>query len=222
MRYILIPQEIPLPDGANTIARHSTHLCLADNQEYKLFDTQQSRTIPLFPTPQNIIPTGSLSGSPPKPLVTVIGEGEFLVSGNGIGIFVSFTGDAIRGTLEWGSYPRSIGVEFPYVASLLRNNTIEIHNILNQQCLQTIQLSPNSELRGVSFGYGVRVWVAALVEKLKRRSNKSEQGAETEAEQRANAEVARFAAVATRLLVFGKDSVMALLTTPLVLQVCWL
>ncbi|RUS20562.1 hypothetical protein BC937DRAFT_94937 [Endogone sp. FLAS-F59071] len=225
LRYTLIPQEIPLTDSASTIARHSTHLCLADNQMYKLIDTQQSQTIQLIPVPQNTIPTGSLSGSAPKPLVTVIGKGEFLVvsvSGNvntSIGMFVSFTGDAIRGTLSWGSYPRSIGVEFPYVASLLRNNTIEIHNILDQQRLQTISFNPNFEPRGVSFGYGVRVWDAALAEKLKRRSNKSDQGAETEAEQRANAEVARFAAVATRLLVFGKESVMALLTTPLVLQV---
>ncbi|RUP14376.1 hypothetical protein BC936DRAFT_139679 [Jimgerdemannia flammicorona] len=224
--------EIPLNDGAITITRHSTHLCLADNQLYKIIDPQKGHMTPLVPTPQGAIPTGSIGGSlsSPKPIVTVVTEGEFLVVGgsggnnNAIGMFVSFTGDPIRGTLEWSAYPRSIGVEFPYVAALLRNNTIEVHNVLDQRLLQTIPLNPSTEPRGVSFGHGIKIWVTAISEKLKRRSNKSGvllgmPGQETVEEQRANAETARYAALSTKLLVYGKDSVMALLTTPFVMQV---
>ena len=148
-------------------------LCLADHQIYKLVNLKQSVVLPLIPVPQVPVVSSSLMGSAthPCPLITVVKKDEFLVvSGNAesqIGIFVNANGDAIRGTLQWSSYPKALCVEFPYVAALLRNHTIEIHNILDQTLLQTMPLDPSIEAKGISFGHGIKVWMDVLAKKIK-------------------------------------------------------
>jgi hypothetical protein len=216
-----------LVDGAITLTRHSRILCLADSQMYKLINLQQSSVTSLIPTPQVSITSPTLLGSGtqlvPRPLVAVVRQDEFLVvSGSAenqtIGIFVNANGDAIRGTLQWSSYPKSLCVEFPYVAALLRNHSIEIHNILDQQLLQTIPLDPAMEAKGMTFGHGIKVWMDALAKKLKQHSwQQSEIDAELESLLRR--EISRYSTAAARILVFGKDSVMAQITTPLIVQV---
>ena len=94
-----------------------------------------------------------------KPSITVIGPNEFLIlSWTGtstLGVFISADGDPVRGTLQWPSHPRSIcqfrvvrfraysltcllGLDYPYVVSLLPNNTIEIHSVETQDIVQVI------------------------------------------------------------------------------------
>ncbi|KAI9264960.1 hypothetical protein BDA99DRAFT_437285 [Phascolomyces articulosus] len=168
----------------------------------------------------------------PRPVLTVIKQDEFLVvSGNvsannhtTIGIFADSQGSPIRGTLQWSSYPKSLCVEFPYIAALLRNNTIEIHNILDQKLLQTIPLNPSFEPRGMSFGHGIRVWMEGMAQRLSRRQwpSKKKQRDEQEEEElqfQLRRQVARFSTLPARILVYGRDSVMAQIVTPLVVQV---
>lgn len=214
-------------DGAITLTRHGRILCLADSQIYKLINLQQSSVTLLIPTPQVAVTSPTLLGSGtqlvPRPLVTVVRKDEFLVvSGSAenqtIGIFVNANGDAIRGTLQWSSYPKSLCVEFPYVAALLRNQSIEIHNILDQQLLQTIPLDPAMEAKDMTFGHGIKVWMDVLAKKLKKHAWHQSQ-MDVELESLLQREISRYATAAARILVFGKDSVMAQVTTPLIVQV---
>ncbi|KAI8640536.1 vacuolar sorting protein 39 domain 2-domain-containing protein [Parasitella parasitica] len=231
-----LKKELPLIDGAIALTRHSRILCLADAQNYKLINLQQSSVTLLIPTPQVSATSPTLLRSAtqlvPRPLVAVVRKDEFLVvSGSSdnqtIGIFVNANGDAIRGTLQWSSYPKALCVEYPYIAALLRNNTIEIHNILDQNLLQTISLDPSMEAKGMTFGHGIKVWMDVLAKRLKRHiwpsppllQDNQDRNYDADLESQLQREIIRYSTGAARILVFGKDSVLAQVTTPLVVQV---
>lgn len=224
-------KELPLPNGAITVARHGHSLCLADTQQYKLVNVQLNSATSLIPTPQSV--SGPQPASPqspggfiPKPLIAVIGDSEFLVvSGNvnnqtTIGIFVNSVGDAIRGTLQWGSYPRAITVQFPYIISLLRNRTIEVHNIRDQQCVQTLELQPGIEPRGLCMGHGIKVWAEGLTTRLRQfqwtpRDMEPLDNIDCDF---INQQLSRSYIVPTRLLLYNRGSIMGLLVTPMIVQ----
>ncbi|CAM0141457.1 hypothetical protein VKS41_003834 [Umbelopsis sp. WA50703] len=228
---VQLKKEVPLPNGAITVARHRHNLCLADMHQYKLVNLQLSTATALIPTPQSISGSqGSTPQSPgtfiPKPLIAVVGDGEFLVvSGNvnnqtTIGIFVNSVGDAIRGTLQWASYPRSITVQFPYVIALLRNKTIEIHNIRDQQCVQTLELQPGIEPKGLCMAYGIKVWAEGLTTRLKQHQWSPPHVAPLNNIDcdLLNQQLSRSYLIPTRLLLYNKDSIMGLLATPLIVR----
>lgn len=219
-----IKKELPLVDGAIALTRHSKMLCLADSQIYKLINLKQSSVTLLTATPQIPATSSTLllgSGLVPRPLVMVVKKDEFLIVSGGfdspIGVFVNNNGDAIRGTLQWTSYPRALCVEFPYVAALLRNNVIEIHNILDQALLQTIALDSNMDAKGMSFGHGIKVYMDILAKKLKRHVWKGTE--DTELSSQLQREIVRYSTSAARILVYGNHTVLAQVTTPLVVQV---
>ncbi|KAL9546656.1 hypothetical protein MBANPS3_006557 [Mucor bainieri] len=226
-----LKKELPLADGAIALTRHSRILYLADAHNYKLINLQQSSVTLLIPTPQVPVKTTTGTQLVPRPLVAVVRKDEFLVvSGSSaddnqtIGIFVNANGDAIRGTLQWTSYPKALCVEFPYVAALLRNHTIEIHNILDQQLLQTIPLEASIDAKGMTFGHGIKVWMDVIAHRLKRHvwpasSSSNSTQHDVDLESQLQREISRYATAAARILVFGRDSVMAQVTTPLVVQV---
>jgi hypothetical protein len=199
--------------------------------QYKLVNLQLSTATALIPTPQSISGSqGSTPQSPgtfiPKPLIAVVGDGEFLVvSGNvnnqtTIGIFVNSVGDAIRGTLQWASYPRSITVQSPYVIALLRNKTIEIHNIRDQQCVQTLELQPGIEPKGLCMAYGIKVWAEGLTTRLKQHQWSPPHVAPLNNIDcdLLNQQLSRSYLIPTRLLLYNKDSIMGLLATPLIVR----
>ncbi|KAI9031812.1 hypothetical protein CLU79DRAFT_730299 [Phycomyces nitens] len=232
-----LKKELPLPDGAIMITRYNSNLCLADSQNYKMINLEQPFTIKLCNTPKIVVsPSGStyLGSSSPvsRPVATVVKENEFLVVSDivhdqaTIGLIVNGAGEPIRGTIQWSSYPKAICVELPYIAALLRNHTIEIHNFLDQQRLQIIPLDPSFEPRGISLGHGISVWMEDLAVRLRKcawpKANDeigSETEQEAELENRLGREIARYSTVPARILVYGRDSVMAQLATPLVIQV---
>jgi hypothetical protein len=174
--------------------------------------------IPVLPVVQS-----SNSGSSAqvlKPVCIAITENEFLLASatssgqTAIGIFCSGAGDPVRGTLQWSSYPRALGIEFPYVAALLRGNIIEVHNILDQNLVQTIRFDTALEIRTLVQGPGLAVWMSSLARALVQQSWHP-----TVAEGQNQQETARIATVLARVLFAGKDTVSALVTTPLVLHV---
>ena len=149
-------QEIPLPQGATLARRIGRSLCIADQTNYNLVDLEGASLFPILPLSQSNEPTSFVV----KPSITVIGMNEFLIlSWTGtstLGVFISGDGDPVRGTLQWPSHPRSIcqfrvvnvfrayslicfiGLDYPYVISLLPNNTIEIHSVETQEIVQVI------------------------------------------------------------------------------------
>lgn len=130
-----LDKDIRLSDGASVICKFDRTVCAADSQSYKLIHLDNGDVVPLFPYDRNIM----------QPIICGIGINEFLlVIGTpqmiGLGVFVTAKGDAIRGTLEWPSIPKSVAFQFPYIISLLRNNAIEIHNLFTQELVQTIHI----------------------------------------------------------------------------------
>ncbi|KAI9104740.1 vacuolar sorting protein 39 domain 2-domain-containing protein [Phlyctochytrium arcticum] len=128
-------REIPLPDGAQILVRHGNRIMAADQQQYKLINLETREITPLFPYDRAL----------QSPLVAAVNGGEFLLAtptpqGLGLGLFISANGEPVRGTLEWRAIPKSLAFQFPYVVALLKNNTIEVHNSINQQRIQSISL----------------------------------------------------------------------------------
>lgn len=177
--------------------------------------------IPVLPVVQSA-PSGSNS-LVLKPVCIPIAGDEFLLASatssgqTAIGIFCTGSGDPVRGTLQWSSYPKALAVEYPYVAALLRGNVIEVHNILDQKLVQTIRFEPTLELRTLIQGPGMAVWMSTLAKVLNQRQhNEDQQRPDSE---RSQQEANRIPSVLARVLIAGKDSVSALVTTPLVLHV---
>ncbi|KAL0569017.1 hypothetical protein V5O48_012952 [Marasmius crinis-equi] len=77
-----------------------------------------------------------------EPFITVTGPGEFLLiswtGATALGIFINGNGEPVRGTLEWPAHPKSVCFDFPYITTLLPNNTIEIHNAETQAIVQVV------------------------------------------------------------------------------------
>ncbi|KAG0212916.1 transforming growth factor, beta receptor associated protein 1 [Mortierella sp. GBA30] len=218
------PRELTLPNGALVVTRWKNFVCFADANDFNLIDCRVGRMIPVLPVVQST--SSGSSAQVLKPACIAIAENEFLLASatssgqTAIGIFCSGAGDPVRGTLQWSSYPRALGVEFPYVAALLRNNIVEIHNILDQKLIQTIRFDPSTEARTIVQGPGLAVWMSTLANVLTLQSN--DQSPQMEAQrsemERRQQEANRISTVLARVLVAGKDSVSALVTTPLVLH----
>jgi hypothetical protein len=104
-------QDISLPSGTLVAAcrRAGRYLCYADGANYHVADLDAGGPpVPLFPISQ-------AEPAPPglRPSITPVGAAEFLiVSWTGVsalGVFVTGTGDPVRGTLEWPAYPDAVG-----------------------------------------------------------------------------------------------------------------
>ncbi|KAJ7211369.1 hypothetical protein GGX14DRAFT_624562 [Mycena pura] len=131
-------KEIPLPEGATLARRSGQFLCIADRSKYSIVDLANASLTPLMPLSQAPEPSG-FTGAPG---ICVTGDGEFLfLSWTGtstLGVFINSSGDPVRGTLEWPAHPRNVVLDYPYVAALLPNRTVEIHSIETQGIVQVL------------------------------------------------------------------------------------
>lgn len=181
--------------------------------------------IPVLPVVQSA--SSGNSAQVIKPVCVAIAENEFLLASatssgqTAIGIFCSGNGDPVRGTLQWSSYPRALGVEFPYVAALLKSGHVEIHNILDQKLIQTVRSDPSMELKTLVQGPGLAVWMSALAKILtvQAGSISSNESGGSSSQRKGEGNANRISSVLARVLIAGKESVSALVTTPLILHV---
>ncbi|CED83238.1 Vacuolar assembly/sorting proteins VPS39/VAM6/VPS3 [Phaffia rhodozyma] len=145
-------KEIPIPEPAVLTRYYSPTLCQADSTNYSLVSINESTSLPILPLCQ-----ASAEGLAfkPKPNIAIVQEDEFLMTslinsnnlGATIGLFVNGNGDPVRGAIEWDGSPRSLVVNPPYVISLLRNRTIQVHSLISLELIQTIPLPPNMDAR---------------------------------------------------------------------------
>ncbi|KAI3605254.1 hypothetical protein WG66_013121 [Moniliophthora roreri] len=143
---LLFLKEIPLPQGIRTLARRSGNtLCMADQDFYNIVDLENAQMFPLLPLNQ----AGDGEPLQVQPFITVTGPGEYLLiswtGASALGIFINSNGEPVRGTLEWPSYPKSVCFDYPYVSTLLPNNTIEIHNVDTQGLVQVVPAPPEED-----------------------------------------------------------------------------
>ncbi|KAI9340831.1 CNH domain-containing protein [Obelidium mucronatum] len=130
-----ITKEIPLPDGATLLKKIGRTILAADTETYKLISERSGAVTPLFPYDRTLM----------KPIICPIGKSEFLLAFTtaqmiGLGMFVNSNGDAVRGTLQWSAVPKSIVFQFPYIIALLKNNTLEVHNLFTQELISTMEI----------------------------------------------------------------------------------
>ncbi len=102
------------------MVRYGSTVCAADHHQYILLNLDSKQTLPLFPYDSQL----------GYPLMAVIYENEFLLvlsggDGKALGLFVTAQGEPTRGTIEWPSFPLSIGnltffiyLNFIYISTL--------------------------------------------------------------------------------------------------------
>ncbi|KAF8903944.1 hypothetical protein CPB84DRAFT_1677706 [Gymnopilus junonius] len=134
---LVYTKEIPLPPGTILARRAGKMMCLADKAYYSILDLEAASIFQVLPVSQAPDTTSVV-----KPSITVISRNEFLIlswtGASTLGLFITSDGDPVRGTLEWPSHPEAICLDYPYITSLLPNNTIEIHSIESQSIVQVI------------------------------------------------------------------------------------
>ncbi|KAJ3320254.1 transforming growth factor, beta receptor associated protein 1 [Boothiomyces sp. JEL0866] len=130
-----LKKNIPMEGGAVMLSQYWGNICAADTKVYNLVSLKSNKINPLFPYDSDVL----------EPIVINISENEFLLvtasaQGFGIGVFISSNGDPIRGTLQWPVVPISIEFQYPYIISLLKNASIQVHNLETQNLVQSIDL----------------------------------------------------------------------------------
>jgi hypothetical protein len=118
----------------NTIQKHNTQIIetfenttvLADHKFYNIVDKRGNDVHPLFPLNFDVRSGFGNMHLVIRPVIVAISSKEFLVvtgnAGMAIGIFVSSTGDPVRGTLQWPAAPISLGKFFYFYLLLDRIN----------------------------------------------------------------------------------------------------
>lgn len=154
-RWITI-KEIPIANGIVLARRRGDSLCVATTSEYSLINLTSGQTIPLgLPISQS---TESPSASTRPSMLSFQNgqDAEFLITSHSqdqtLGVFVQASGDPAAKLIEWDSHPRGLTLDYPNLVSLLRDDTIRIHNLETMRMEQTIQLPDLLEPRLLSSG----------------------------------------------------------------------
>jgi hypothetical protein len=88
-------------------------MAIADTAKYCVVNLMDQSMYEILPISQVEPGEGGMEGMPEVNIAVIPGEEEFLCSSftgmSTIGVFVNRDGDAIKGTIEWQSHPRSIG-----------------------------------------------------------------------------------------------------------------
>ncbi|KAN0063145.1 hypothetical protein ACQY0O_004309 [Thecaphora frezii] len=163
-------KDIPLPGGAIVARRYGDALCIANTVEYSLVDLSNGFVtqlhLPISQTGESpsaqvrpsivSIPLVQNAGSSPssaRASTTDAPQCEFLVTSHSgsitLGVFVTPSGEPMPKLLEWPSHPRSVVYASNYLFSLLRNNTVEVHDVRSDvmEKVQTQHLPPGVEPR---------------------------------------------------------------------------
>ncbi|KAL5523259.1 hypothetical protein ACEPAF_1526 [Sanghuangporus sanghuang] len=143
---LVLQRELPNALNIRYGRRTGRYLCAADTENYDMIDLMAATSFPLLP--YNQVPDETIQ---PKPSIVPISGEEFLLTTNmgtsAMGVFITGNGDPVRGTLEWQGYPESLCFNYPYIAALLPNHTIEIHSIETQAIAQVIPEATTSDSR---------------------------------------------------------------------------
>lgn len=158
-------QEMPIANGVTLSRRYGDTLLFSDTSTYSLLNLSTSQLIPLG------LPISQVTDSPTaqvKPSIVSIpstsgGGCEFLITSHStdmtLGVFITPSGEPSPKLLEWRSHPRSLAYDSPNLISLLRDNTLEVHDLsledLSLSRRQVIQLPDLLEPRSLSSGTNV-------------------------------------------------------------------
>ncbi|KAI9480171.1 hypothetical protein BX667DRAFT_513965 [Coemansia mojavensis] len=136
-----LEQEIAIESSVASICMYGSYVCLADTETYKILDLTRIRTasleegqLVLLPTqqPRQDPETGKII-RPPRPRTLVVGPNEFMFltsSGDDatLGVIVTAMGEALRGTLQFATYPKSVVYDEPYVIAVFGNGQVDVYD----------------------------------------------------------------------------------------------
>ncbi|KAJ2850889.1 hypothetical protein IWW36_001515 [Coemansia brasiliensis] len=136
-----LEQEIAIENSVASICMYGNYVCLADTETYKILDLTRIRTasleegqLVLLPTqqPRQDPETGKII-RPPRPRTLVVGPNEFMFltsSGDDatLGVIVTAMGEALRGTLQFSTYPKSVVYDEPYVIAVFGNGQVDVYD----------------------------------------------------------------------------------------------
>jgi len=151
---LVFHKDFPLPNCRPGARRTGPLLCVADKDNFNLLDLKRGSLLP-------VMPLSHAGGIPAKPLITVIGSDEFLILSNlddrGLAVFISGSGDPVRGTFEYSKYPVAVSYDDPYLVALMPDQSLEIRDIETQSVKQVVPAPqssserPNGPRRGLAW-----------------------------------------------------------------------
>ena len=130
-------------------------MCLASPSEYSLVHLDSGAQTPLgLPISQST----EVSSARIRPSIVPVAFDEhgertytFLITSHSdagtLGAFLRADGEPTDKLLEWPSHPRSVVAEPPYVCALLRNDTIEVHDLRTMRRVQQIRVDASDDPR---------------------------------------------------------------------------
>lgn len=129
-------------------------MCLATPSAYSVvnLDTGAQTPIGLPISQSTTVSSARIRPSiVPVPVLADEPQPTFLITSHSdagtLGAFIRTDGEPTARIIEWPSHPRSVVADFPYVCALLRNDTIEMHDMRTLQHVQTLQVDPATEPR---------------------------------------------------------------------------
>ncbi|CAD6978718.1 unnamed protein product [Tilletia controversa] len=168
-------KEVPLPGGANIARRYREQLCIATTSAYSLVNLADSTILPLgLPISQS---TDSPSAQVRPSILSIVpsltsqhpmaGNSrtnssfqrrdverrgcEFLITSHAenvtLGVFVTSNGEPAPRLIEWPSHPRALVLDRTRVIALLRNDTVEIHELATVDKMATLTIPASLEPR---------------------------------------------------------------------------
>ncbi|KAJ3757086.1 hypothetical protein EV360DRAFT_95409 [Lentinula raphanica] len=135
---LIYQKEIPLPQGGVLACRLGYTLCIADKTHYNMLNLETAEIYPILPLNQDY----QSPDLPVEPFIVPTGENDFLLVSwtgqNSMGIFITPSGEPVRGTLTWSQHPTSICLDLPHATAILPDGSIEVHNIDSLELVQVI------------------------------------------------------------------------------------
>ncbi|KAJ2308797.1 hypothetical protein IWW55_000217 [Coemansia sp. RSA 2706] len=145
-----LEQQVEIAHSVASICMYGNYVCLADSETYKILDLARLRQargggqLALLPTqqPRTDGETGRVV-RPPRPRTLVVGPDEFMFltsSGDDatLGVIVTALGEALRGTLQFATYPRAVVYDEPHVVALSAGGQIDVFDTRVATLVQTL------------------------------------------------------------------------------------
>lgn len=144
-------KEIALGCDAFVARRFDDVVCVASPSEYSLVHLDSGVQTPLgLPISQST----EVSSARIRPSIVPVAFGSlhtFLITSHSdagtLGAFLRSDGEPTDKLIEWPSHPRSVVADPPYIIALLRNDTIEVHDLRTMRCVQTLAVSADMDPR---------------------------------------------------------------------------
>ena len=126
-------KEIAIARDAFIARRFDDRVCLATPSEYSLVHLDSGTQTPLGLPISQSTDVSSARVRPSIVPVDIDGLHAFLITSHSnagtLGAFLRVDGEPTDKLLEWPAHPRAVVVEGPFVIALLRNDTIEVHDL---------------------------------------------------------------------------------------------